>query len=108
MGPGPVFFIAVVMGGATLITYTVFNFLYKIQKAKAEARPSGLNERLSRQMDKLVAANASLQRRVEILESLVADADLEQLQTGLDSSDPVSEKQSTTTIEVKLDEDRAF
>lgn len=101
---GPVFFIAVVMGGATLITYTVFNFLYKIQKAKTEARPSGLNERLSRQMDKLVAANASLQRRIETLESIVVDADLERLQTGLGSQID-SPSHEPTSIEVKIDEE---
>lgn len=103
MGPGPVFFMAVVMGGATLMTYTILHFVYKIKKIKSESPSRGLNERLSRQMDKLVANNASLQRRIETLESIVVDTE-RGLQTGLDSQ---TERpyQESTSIEVNIDED---
>lgn len=107
MGPGPVFVVALLMAGATAITYTVFNFVYKIQKAKVESRDGGLADRLTRKINQLASANDKLKRRVEILESIVVDEDIEKLETGLDSTieaAPKTQQQHTTTIEVNVDE----
>ena len=104
MGPGIVLFMAVIMAGATLITLTSFHYIHKIEKAKAGAREGGMLENLKRQVDKLTSANARLQKRVETLEAIVVDTDMEKLQTGLDSHIEPDSLQKTTSIEINIDE----
>ncbi|MEM6763926.1 MAG: hypothetical protein AAF824_06295 [Bacteroidota bacterium] len=90
------------LGTPVFIAYFVGKFIYKTRKAKYEAM--GGNSELKEEIQKLLTSNKTLEKRVESLEAIIVDNDMNDLETGLSSKMEEREDASISTT-ITLDKD---
>ncbi|MEM8900954.1 MAG: hypothetical protein AAGC85_22760 [Bacteroidota bacterium] len=83
MGPGEVLTMAIIFGSITLTAFSIGNFVYKTRREKYRAM--GGSEEIKRELKKVLDDNKAIKKRLESLEAIVVDADLEELQTSFNS-----------------------
>ncbi|MEM7510295.1 MAG: hypothetical protein AAF388_05120 [Bacteroidota bacterium] len=92
--------------GTIAILGTVFTFTFKMQKAKLEAENGGkgnTNEIL-KELKRLSGNQSRLLKRIESLEAIIVDNDLNELETGLSSK--IADKEDTSAAtDTALDKD---
>ena len=92
--------VAIIMGASVAITYLVFDFIVKVQKNKsALEQDNGDMLRLSEELRDLKKTNSRLQKRIENLEAIVVDNDME----GLRSEFSENPNTGVETVEKEVD-----
>ena len=107
MDGGTVAFIAIIMGCSLGITYVVMDFIHKMVKAKHQGNTEQSKE-LKLQIEKLVASNKNMKKRIETLEAIVVDSDADKLNTSFNSyinsdsekENPVKESRSKEDLQL--------
>ncbi|MEM6763925.1 MAG: hypothetical protein AAF655_03335, partial [Bacteroidota bacterium] len=92
--------------GTIAILGTVFAFSYKMQKAKLEAENGGASNtaEILKELKRLSSNQSRMLKRIESLEAIIVDNDMNDLETGLSSKMEEKEDASNSTA-TTLDKD---
>ncbi len=92
----PIF--AISIGGLVAITYMILDFVSKKQKSNSSNSERDIEvAALSGEVDRLKSHNNQLQKRIENLEAIVVDNDLENFRTEFKSYDNAAGQPMTET-----------
>lgn len=92
--------------GTIAILGTVFTFTFKMQKAKLEAENGGSKntEEILKELKRLSGNQSRMLKRIESLEAIIVDNDMNELETGLSSK--MEEKgDNSSSTSTTLDKD---
>ena len=92
--------------GTISILGMVFSYNYKMQKAKLEAENggSGNTDEILKELKRLSSNQSRMLKRIESLEAIIVDNDMDDLETGLSSK--IADKEDTSAAtDTTLDKD---